>query len=57
MTNTSNMEKLIEKLKELIAKEEDYLVKTGLRMALLEAMTSYADILNQEIKESIKKYN
>lgn len=45
------MEKLIEKLKELISKEEDYSVKTGLRMALLEAYTVQADELTETFKQ------
>jgi hypothetical protein len=47
------MEKLIEKLKELIANETNIDVRIGLRSALLEAQVIYHD----EIKESIKKFN
>lgn len=37
------MEKLIEKLKELIAKEESVEVRIGLRIALLEASKAYVE--------------
>lgn len=45
------IEKLIEKLKEASAKEQNLDVKTGLRIALLEAYIIQAD----EITESFKQ--
>lgn len=48
------MEKLIEKLKELIAKEENIDVRIGLRLALLHATKEYVDQLNVQSLKQIK---
>lgn len=51
------MEKLIEKLKDMIAKESDESVKIGLRMALLEVYNTYSEQLSDDILKSLNKIN
>lgn len=45
------MEKLIENLKNLIAKEDNLDVRIGLRMALLEAYNIQADQITETFKQ------
>lgn len=45
------MEELIKQLNEMLAKEENLDVKTGLRMAKLAAMTIYTEELTNQFKK------
>ncbi len=49
--NINNMEELIKRLREMLAKEENPDVRTGLRLAILEANLVYADQITETFKQ------
>ena len=47
----TSIEKLIEKLNELLAKEENFDVRSGLRIAKVEALIIQADEITETFKQ------